>query len=406
MKRIDLFLAASLGLLAAGCSSGDAKVPVPDAATTADSGPAADTALLGAESVRIAGLRVASVRRTEWRDEWVLPGRLTLDPNTTQTLGAIVEGRVNRVLVLPGDAVRAGEVLVTLHSHEMLDAIGARAVADAALARTGSELGLAASTAARAERLYQLRAASLADLERARAALADARAVQAGARAERDRAHEMVAHLVGSGPVPAGVEAHEVLVRSPIDGVVITREAQPGQVATIGAPLLTVSRATNLALVLSVPESAAGAVRAGDAVHFSVQGHPDREWSARVTRVAPALDALSRTLEVVASVVDSTGALRPEMYASARLAAPAAGTALTVPAAAVQALNGDTVLIVSEQRGEGLHIRAAPVRIGRRTPISAEVLAGVDERDQVVVTGAAIARAEILRRRESRSELR
>jgi cobalt-zinc-cadmium efflux system membrane fusion protein len=402
MNRRALLLIGMLALPAAGCAGEEAGA----APAAPPAPPPADTALLGAESVRIAGLGVVPVRRAEWHDEWVLPGRLTLDPAATQALGSIVEGRVTRVLALPGDRVRAGQVLVTIHSHEMLDALGARATAEAALARAETELGLATSTAARAERLYQARAASLAELERARAALADARAARDGAAAERERAREMVAHLLGSGPVPAGMDAHGVLVRSPIDGVVVTREAQPGQVAVVGAPLLTVSRVTTLVLALSVPEGAAGAVRAGDAVRFGVQAFPGREWSARVTRVAPALDPATRTLEVLASVDDPSASLRPEMFATARLAGPAAGTALTVPAAAVQALDGDTVLILAEQRGDGLLLRAGPVRIGRRTAAAAEVLAGAAEGDAVVASGAAIARAEIMRRRESGSEER
>lgn len=399
MNRRALLLIAMLALPAAGCAGEEAGA-APAASTPP---PPADTALLGAESVRIAGLGVEPVRRAGWHDEWVLPGRLTLDPGATQALGSIVEGRVTRVLALPGDRVRAGQVLVTIHSHEMLDALGARAAAEAALARAATELGLATSTAARAERLYQARAASLAELERARATLADARAARDGAAAESERAREMVSHLLGTGPVPAGVDAHEVLVRSPIDGVVVTREAQPGQVAVVGAPLLTVSRVTSLVLALSVPEGAAGAVRAGDAVRFGVQAFPGREWSARVTRVAPALDPATRTLEVLAGVDDPSASLRPEMFATARLAGPAAGTALTVPAAAVQALDGDTVLILAEQRGDGLLLRAAPARIGRRTAAAAEVLAGAAEGDAVVAAGAAIARAEIMRRRESGS---
>jgi hypothetical protein len=67
----------------------------------------------------------------------------------------------------------------------------------------------------------------------------------------------------------------------------------------------------------------------------------------------------------------------------------------------VQTLDGDTVLIVAEQRGEGVHVQAVPVRIGRRTAEVAEVLSGVEEGTTVVVEGAAIVRAEILRRREA-----
>jgi cobalt-zinc-cadmium efflux system membrane fusion protein len=401
MNGRSLLILASLALSvsAAACTRGAvetaraAEVPAPP-----------DTALLGAEAVRIAGVRVEPVRSAPWRDEWAGPGRLALDPRATQPLGSLVEGRVVRVLALPGDRVRAGQVLVTLHSHEMLDALGARAAARAALVRAENELRLTTSAAERAERLYAVKAASLVALERARAARVDAEALRLAAAAEVERATEMVAHLVGEGPVPAGVEAHEVLLRSPMDGVVVAREAQLGAVVVVGAPLVTVSRMSILQLVLHLPEAALPAVAQGAEVRFTVQAYPGREWTAEVTRVAPAIDAATRTLEVLASVADPAGELRPEMFATARVRGPGARPVLTVPAGAIQALDGDTVLIAAERRGDGLRLRALPVRIGRRSAAVAEVLSGVEEGTMVVVEGATIARAEIIRRREAGSE--
>jgi len=375
-----------------------------DAAPTAVSATPPDTALLGAEAVRIAGLRIEPVRLEAWRDEWNGPARLALDPTVTQPLGSIVEGRVMRVLAQPGERVRAGQALVTLHSHEMLDALSARASAQAALIRAENEARLAESAAARAERLFAGKALSQAELEWARAAAVNAEALRFAALAESDRADEMVAHLTGDGPVPEGVSAHEVLIRSPMDGLVISRDVQPGQVVVVGAPLLTVSGATRLQLVLNLPEGALSTVTPGAEVLFSVQAYAGREWAATVTRVAPSIDRATRTVEVWADVNDPTDELRPEMFAAASVRGAAEGSALTVPAAAIQAMDGDTVLVVVEQRGEGVHVRAVPVRIGRRTARVAEVLSGVEEGAGIVVEGAAIARAEILRRREAGSE--
>lgn len=399
MNARSLLLLLSVPLAAAACGGAEM-----DAAPAAEPLAAPDTALLGAEAVRIAGIRIEPVVSTPWRDEWSGPARLALDPAVTQPLGAPVEGRVMRVLALPGDRVTAGQVLATIHSHEMLDALSGRATAQAAQVRAENEARLAASAAERAERLFVGKALSQADLERARAAAVDAEALRRAAAAEAERATEMVAHLVGTGPVPAGVEPHEVLIRSPLAGVVVARETQPGQVVTVGTPLLTVSRVESLQLVLHLPDGALAAAAPGAEVRFTVQAHPGREWAARVTRVAPSIDPVTRTVQVVAAVEDPSGALRPEMFATARLAGPGAAPVLTVPAAAVQAMGADTVLIIAEQRGEGLHLRAVPVRIGRRTAAAAEVLDGVEARTTVVVEGAAVARAEILRRQEAGSE--
>src|SRR5690606_23165421 len=117
----------------------------------------------------------------------------------------------------------------------------------------------------------------------------------------------------------------------------------------------------------------------------------------RVTRVAPTLDPRIRTLEVVATVANPSVELRPEMFASVVLEAESAGEVLAVPSRAVPALDGDTVVITAAPRGSGLHIEAVPVHVGRRTAELAEVVDGLREGTLVVTTGAAIAKAEIVR---------
>jgi membrane fusion protein, heavy metal efflux system len=386
-----LLLATALG----GCSGGEA-VGSPASAAPAP----ADTALVGAEAVAIADFGIHTAALAAWQDEWTVPGRLTLDPSATQTLGAVAEGRVTRVLVLPGDRVRAGQVLLTLHSHEMMDARGALSSAQAALSGADAELRRATAAAERAERLYAARAMSLADLERARSELVGTAAVRAQAVAELERARGLVGHLSGTGPVPRGVDPHEVLVRSPIDGTVVARRVQPGEVALVGQPLVTVSRTSSLGLVLNLPEPAFGAARPGAEIRFAAPGYPGREFVGVVKHVAPAVDTITRTLEVLATVDDPHGLLRPEMFVTAHLSGGAGGEVLRVPAEAVQAFGGDTVVIVVRQRGEGLHLEAVPVRTGRRTADWAELRGGIAPGTRIIARRAAIARAEILRQQE------
>jgi len=374
--------------------------------TTADAGtvdiPALprDTATLDSAAARLAGFALARADSAPWREQWTVPARLVLDPAGTQRLGAIVEGRVARVLVNVGDPVRAGQVLVAVHSHEMLDAQSALAKAKAGDAQTAAALGLAEHGAARAERLYALKALALADLERARAALAEARGLRDVAGAELERATALRDHLVGSGPVPEGTDEHEVLVRSPIDGVVIARDAQPGTVVLVGAPLVTVSRGTSLMLSVNVPERALPAVAAGGDLSFTVGALPGEQFTARVMHVAPTLDSTTRTVELQARVLGNPASLRAEMYATAELLGPSGPMALVVPADAVQALDGDTVVVAALPWGTGMLLEATPVRVGRRTAQRVEILAGLLPGTPVVARGAAVAKAELLRRRE------
>jgi cobalt-zinc-cadmium efflux system membrane fusion protein len=389
--RCSLFLSL-LGLTAA-CSAAD---PVDE---HLDAAPAADTATLLAASVAIGGFTLVPVDSLPWAETWRVVGRLVSDPASTSPIGSIVEGRIAELRALPGERVRAGDVLALIHTHEMMDARRdlSAATAHRAAARDAAAQGV--RELARAERLLELRAASTADLERARVARSMTDAALGEADAAFERAAGLVEHLLGEGPDVPNLDPHHAVIRAPIDGVVIERPVQPGQVVLVGAPLYTVAHTEGLVLEVYVPETGLSAARVGAAIRFQVPAFPGRTFAARVTRVAPALDAVSRTIALWALIDDRERMLRAEMVAQAELAAAAGARVLSVPSAAVQAMEGDTVVIVAREQDGGMHIAARPVRVGRRTGERVEILAGLSTQDQVILQGAAIAKAELLKRR-------
>ncbi len=396
MTFVRLVLLA-LTLPALGCATEG------DATPARSSAAPADTALISADALRLAGFSTAPVSVTPWRDSYSAPARLTLDAAATEPIGSIVEGRVVKVFAMPGDVVRRGAVLVAIHSHELMDARAALVKARAELTRSESELRVASSAGERAERLFTLKALSQADLERARATRIDAQALRDGAAAELTRSEAMIDHLVGLGALPPDYDEHWVLIRAPIDGVVVNREVQPGNVVLLGAPLMTVSRTSALTLVMQLPDASVAAARVGAPVRFTVSAFPDKSFDARVTRVFPAIDTVTRTVEVQAAVNDPSGLLRPEMFATAELLGSSAGNATTVPSGAIQALDGDTVVIEAQRRGEAMKIEAIRVRVGRRTRERVELVAGIDTGRLVIVGGASVAKAEIMKQRTAGS---
>jgi multidrug efflux pump subunit AcrA (membrane-fusion protein) len=122
---------------------------------------------------------------------------------------------------------------------------------------------------------------------------------------------------------------------------------------------------------------------------------------SRVIRVAPALDTLTRAADVFAAISGSAGELRAAMTAAAELVGAGIDSAIVIPAAAVQDIDGDTIAVVATMRASGMVLTAKPVRIGRRTSTLAEVRAGVTAGTAVVSGGAARARAELQRQREA-----
>jgi cobalt-zinc-cadmium efflux system membrane fusion protein len=395
MRCIVCFVLAT-GVLA--CRDDEPDLP---AASTAA---VADTAFLTAESVRIGGLTLDTVTREPWTTSVSGPARVALDPAATEPIGSIVEGRVIRVYVMPGDRVRRGQVLVAIHSHELMDARAELVKARAAVTAAEVQARVATSAAERAERLHAIKALSLADLERARASREDADAVVVGARAELGRGEAMIEHLVGKGSLPGDYDEHWVLIRAPIDGQVVSREAEPGNVVLISAPLLTVSRTSSLVLIAALPDDAAATVHVGAPVSFSTNATGTEQFVGRVTRVFPTIDTLTRTVEVHATIAAGDAPrLRPEMFAKAEFSGGTAARTLVVPVTSVQAFGRDTALIRATSRATGLELEVVRVRIGRLSRQKAEVLSGIDSGSVVVSGGAAVARAEILKRRGSGS---
>jgi membrane fusion protein, heavy metal efflux system len=396
--RVLLVACAAGAIVACGSEEKPAAAASPSVATVRD------TALLTAAALAGSGVSVGEASRIAWRDAWQLPARLVLDPTSTQALGSIVEGRVTLVLVQPGDRVARGQVLVTIHSHELTAAHNELAQARAGRAEAESSLQLAATALARSERLYAAQAGSLADVERARGARVAAEAGQQRAVAEYARASEMVAHLRPPGVTRKGIDPEDVLVRAPFDGVVVARDALPGAVVTPGATLVTVSRTGAILLEMRVPEAALASAKIGSAVQFSVPAFPGRAFTARVVRVSPVLDSLSRTADVFAHVENRGNELRGEMTAAAEVFGVARDSVIAVPVAAIQDFEGDTVVVTGIKRGNDLLLEAVKVRVGRRAAGMAEITAGISAGAPVVNAGASVAKAEILRQRDARAE--
>ena len=371
----------------------------PEATPTTET--VADTALLSAEAVAIAQFGLAAVEMTPWRDAWHVPAHIALDPAATQPMGSIVEGRVLAVRVFPGDRVQAGQILAEIHSHEVMDAREQLIAARAATTSADSAATVAAAAAGRAERLLAARAISPAEAERARAARVAATAARESAHAALERAQALVEHLIGPA-TPDGVDEHAALIRAPFDGVITGRTAQPGQVVLVGQPLLTIAREGHLGVLLHLPEEAVASVAPGVEVTLTVPAYPDRLFTARVQRIAPVVDSLSRSIQVWAAIEGAgQSLLRAEMTSDAQLLGGRGDRTLAIPAAALQIMDGDTVVVLASRVGDGLLLEARPVRAGRRTSAQVEILSGVGIGDTVLSTGAALGKAEILRRRST-----
>ncbi len=407
-RRVAMTLAmtvqSSLTAFAGACGGESA----PDTMNMADT-PVTDTATLGAQALAIAGFALDTVREAPWVARLSAPARVILNPEREQLLGSIVEGRVTQVMVRVGDAVRAGDVLVSIHSHEIMDARSGIVRAESDLRTAQAERDAAKLALERAQRLLSAKAIGQAALEQALVTATSAQANAEAAEAEAVRARGLIEHLLGEGPLPENLDPHDVLIRAPIGGMVVDRAVVPGTVVLPGDPLVSVADPKALQLELRLTDRQVAGITRGTQLTFTLVGETGgtedvSTGRAVVARVSPVADDATRTTMVIAEIEYAPAGTRAERFATAQLMASTTANAsprvVRVPVTAVQSIAGDTVVIVAEQRGEGLHIEAVAVRVGRRDGAFAEVLAGVKAGQVVITRGATIARAELLKRRE------
>ena len=211
-------------------------------------------------------------------------------------------GRVLATLVDRGDLVEAGAPLARLDARS---AALASAEASASAAAVVAQQQNAALECQRGERLFAGNAISRAEFERISTGCATSGHSVDAARARQGMAQKALG---------------DSLVRAPFRGVVVERRVEVGDYVAPGRSVVTLVDASTLKLELSVPETAIASVVGGRVVTFSVAAYPAREFSGKVSRQAPSLRPKSRDQIVEVAVDNADGALRPGMFAAARLA--------------------------------------------------------------------------------------
>lgn len=323
---------------------------------------------LTAEQLQAAGISVVSVSRGGG-GETRLSGRVEAMVDARAAVGAVVGGTVERVLVAPGQTVRAGQPLVSLISG---DGAALRAEIDAA------------SAAATAARQAHQRNRNLADQgvvarQEVEASQAQAASAEAMARAARARA------TAAGSPNASG----RMSVVSPISGVVTNVQVGPGGFVAQGGVVAEVTNPARVELVFNAPPQLAAQVRLGS--HMRVTG-PQGEFDALVTGVAADAGDQDSGATVIRARPEG-GRLPPagSPVTGAVVTEAQSGGALTVPSEAVQTVDGATVVFV--QTGEGF--RAQPVLAGRQAGGATEILRGLTGTEKVASANAFLLKAEL-----------
>jgi HlyD family secretion protein len=282
------------------------------------------------------GYRTASVERGDIRV--VISATGTLSAISTVDIGSQISGLVTEVLADFNDHVSEGQVLARIDpsTYEAQINQGSAAVASAR-----AELASAQATLRNAETDYT-RKAALAQQQLVARSDADL------ARAARDQAHAQVnaaqAQITqqSAATQTSRLNLQRTVIRSPVDGVVLTRTVEPGQTvaASLQAPVLfqIAENLSQMQIVLAIDEADIGQVKAGQAVTFNVDAFPDRQYRGVVQQVRLSATNTSNviTYPVVVSVDNHDQSLLPGMTANADIEVSHRDNVLRVPNAALR----------------------------------------------------------------------
>lgn len=390
-------------MLLAACSRPPTPSPVveaskPDKEVSATWG----QVVLDAAMRQQAAIKVEPARLRALPESIQTTGRLTVDDNRTWRVGAITDGRIVRVYVHPGDRVVKDQLLAGMHSHEIHEARAAYKKANSELARLRTALAYAQRYRDRAQRLYELKAGSLEQLDHAEAELQNARIAVTNAEAELERTRR---HLVEFLQVAVedhpghDAEAHDhpadlIPIRSPADGVLLERKVTAGSVASAGDELFVVSDLRSLWMIAAIGEEHLPRLRVGMAVRVWVQAYPDRSFAGRIVRMGDRLDPETRTIPVRVELANPQGDLKPEMYATAQIEIGPSRQAVFVPEIAVQQIEGRPAIFVHL---DGDRFLARPVHTGRRLDGMIEILDGLQPGERFVSEGGFLLKSQMLR---------
>lgn len=178
----------------------------------------------------------------------------------------------------------------------------------------------------------------------------------------------------------------DTVLRAPFGGMIVERLTEQGEFVSSSSDVAVLVATETLRLIIQVPETQVGQVRAGQQADFTVPAFPGEIFTGTVKHVGGALREATRDLAIEAEVANADGRLRPGMFAEGRLQLAEARTlALPAPALRVDE-DGKTHRIFVVRDGA---VEERIVEVGEKKDDLVEVREGVTAGEVVVLSPGA-----------------
>lgn len=265
----------------------------------------------------------------------------TLQPTRAIGIGSELSGTVLKVNVDVNDRITKGQVLVELDTAKLRDQIlrsrASVAAANAKVAQAAATAKESRATLSRYEEVARLsggKVPSKTELDSAQATVERAMADEASARANVADAQAALS--------TDEINLSKASIRAPSDGVVLTRNVDPGNAVAASLQAVTLFTVAEdlaqLRLQVYVDEADVGSVKVGQGASFTVSAYPSRKYPAKITRVAYGSTITENVVTYLThlDVDNSDLTLRPGMTATATIVSTQRNDVLLVPNSALR----------------------------------------------------------------------
>jgi HlyD family secretion protein len=320
----------------------------------------------------------------------------TVDARLAYAVGPIAPGRVLRVLVDQGDAVKTGQLLAEMDPVDLdrrvqaARSTGARSrqsvqVADAQVAEAASRAKLAAINRDRDLELYKKHVINQQALDNSASEAVRAEAALAAARANAAAVKQDIAR-VDAEARGLGSLRESLRLLSPADGVIVSREAEPGTTVVAGQAVLRLVVPRSLWVRARVDQSRAQSVQVGQRATIVLRSAPETPMPGRVARIEMQSDPVTEERVVNVSFDSPPARLYLGELAEVTIRLPGKTGVLVVPSAAIAREGSQTGVWQMVQK----RARFKPVTTGSQGQAGVtEILGGLSQGDRVIVYSSA-----------------
>ncbi len=333
---------------------------------------------------RVVNVDVTEARVGPIREELLLTG--SLKPKETVDISPKITGRIQTIHHLVGDVVKPGDVLAEMEADELRQQVmrseASYAVGEANVAQSRAQLANAKADLDRAHLLFDQDLLSPQEFQQSQTSLqvqeAQVQLSEAQLQQAQAELNELKIRLEGSK------------VYSPMHAVVSERYVDPGALVNPNTPILQVVNLSTMVTRGNVPERYVENLSVGSLAEVNVDAIPGQLFEGRVARIAPVLDAATRSAVIEIDIQNPSHVLKAEMFARITLDLGSTREATLIPRdGLVYRGQQPGVYVVPEQADRPI-FRVIETGLTREGQV--EVIANLDAGTRIVGRGATMLR--------------